>query len=59
MTGRWWFAVPRSGPPQQFRTPFGAFLALDQAHVEGDLYTQNGDYPLVHMGHRTKQGEWR
>jgi hypothetical protein len=59
MIGRWWFAAPKYGATQQFRTPYAAMLALDLARTEGDLYTQHGDGSRAYLGHRTEQGEWQ
>jgi len=59
MIGRWYYAIPKHGATQMFRTPFRAFMALEQLNVEGGVYTQHSDGPRVHLGHRTEQGEWR
>lgn len=59
MIGRWYYAVPKHGVAQPFRTPYAAMMALDQADIAGDLYTQHSDGPRVYLGHRTEQGEWR
>lgn len=56
--GRWYYAVPKHGATQPFRTPFAAFMALDRAHAEGDVWTAEGSGPRVKLGHRTLKGEW-
>ena len=57
--GRWYYAVPKHGPAQQFRTPYAAMLALDRTNGEGDVWTAQGDGVREHLCHRTQRGEWR
>lgn len=57
MVGRRYFAIPKHGAAQPFLTPFQAMRALDDAGVEGDIWTEDSGH-RVFVGHRTAAGEW-